>query len=157
MPVSEYNELLGLLSSLDQKDEIEKLNDDKRLLLLKNIKSYLLRLSNEQINRIFSDNANINNLFQFLVQFNVNDDTSELLFLNESIDIIDKVLSTFSNLNKLFETLNKEFLFIFTQTGDAYDKIQILCLHTFYTLANRLRMSKFTFYHLRPLFHNHVS
>jgi hypothetical protein len=138
MPSSEYNEFSALINSLDQTDELAKFNDNEQFTLLKNIKFYIGRVSDEQINRMFSDKSNRSNLFKFLINSSYDDDASEILFLNESYDVIERLLSAYRHMQDLFDALNDQFLFLFTQTGDAYERIQFMCLQTFYTLASKI-------------------
>jgi hypothetical protein len=120
MPSSELNELKILLQSLSENSDV-----NTNLKTLRSIKSYVMRLKNEQINQLFfSEKQYLNNLFSYTFNEDINSDYN-LIKYNESSEIFEKILFSFSSLNQIFDLFNQELLFIFS---NKYESFQLLTL-----------------------------
>ena len=84
-----------------------------------------MRLKNEQINQLFfNEKQYLNNLFSYTFNEDINSDYN-LIKYNESSEIFEKILFSFSSLNQIFDLFNQELLFIFS---NKYESFQLLTL-----------------------------
>lgn len=144
MPSSELNELKILLQSLSENSDV-----NINLKTLRSIKSYVMRLKNEQINQLFfNEKQYLNNLFSYTFNQDINADYN-LIKSNESIEIFEKILFSFSSLNQIFDLFNQELLFIFS---NKYESFQLLTLKALIMITKKNFSGKYIIFYYQTKF-----
>lgn len=138
----ELNTVIELVNGLSLETQ-----GDERLKTLKTLRGNLLPLAQEQIQRLFHANQlNMNNLFYIFSEINNNTDdsaqTDDIFIKNETIDIFEKFLTSFTNIGLLLETFNKELTDLYSNTGS--EKLQSMCLDRLSFLIKQVRCGTFT-------------
>lgn len=136
MPSSDVNELKKLIESLN-----DETNNDNSLVILKQIKSSVLRFTIEDINAVFfEDKENLNKLFLYTFKETASVEPSlvsdvDILRLNESFDVFEKILDSFQSLSQVFIMFNQELIYVFT--SQSLENFQLLCLRTLNKLMKK--------------------
>jgi hypothetical protein len=141
MPTSDIDELCTLLNNLNSQ-QIEH-NENEKLNLFKKIKLEISQLSSDTLNWLIMHKKDLfDSLFENItLEFNNNELSSgDLILRSESLEIFEKILSNFINLNKLLEIFAREFQHLFSL--DNNEKLQTICLTKFYELLRRLRLAE---------------
>lgn len=118
---------------------------EERLKTLKTLRTNILPLSQDQVQRMFySSELNLNNLFYIFSEINNNTDEStqsdDIIIKNETVEIFEKLISSFGNIGLLLETFNKELTELYSHAGN--EKLQLMCLEKFCLLIKQIRCGK---------------
>lgn len=139
MPTSDIDDLCTLLNNLNSQHLDQ--NENEKLNLFKKIKVEISRLPSDTLNWLILHKKDLlDSLLEYItLEFNNNELSSgDLMLRSESLQIFEKILSNFNNLNKLLELFAREFQFLFSL--DNNEKLQTICLSKFYDLLHRLRL-----------------